>query len=154
MFQKLRAAGAVLILMIPVFFAGMHVASSQGTPKLHRYVIQVSRDDVEGMNLALGNAVNAKKLYDSRGEQFQVEIVAYGPGITMLREDKSPVKERIEEAKKAIPNLVLSMCGNAKAAAEKREGHAVTPLPGVGVVPAGVVRVAELEEQGWTYIRP
>jgi len=67
MFQKLRAAGAVLILMIPVFFAGMHVASSQGTPKLHRYVIQVSREDTEGMNLALGNAMNAKKLYDSRG---------------------------------------------------------------------------------------
>jgi hypothetical protein len=154
MLQKLRAFGAVFALMIPVFFAGMHVASSQNTTKLHRYVIQVSRDDMEGMNLALGNAMNAKKLYDSRGEQFQVEIVAYGPGIKMLREDQSPVKDRIDEAKKAIPNLVLSMCGNAKAAAERREGHPVTPLPGVGVVPAGVVRVAELEEQGWTYIRP
>ena len=30
----------------------------------------------------------------------------------------------------------------------------ITPLAGVGVVPAGVVRVAELQEQGWTYIRP
>jgi uncharacterized protein len=154
MLQKLRAFGVMFVLMIPAFFAGMHVASSQGTPKLHRYVIQVSRDDTESMNLALGNAMNAKKLYDSRGQQFQVEIVAYGPGILMLRDDKSPVKDRIEEAKKAIPNLVLSMCGNAKAAAERREGHPITPLPGVGVVPAGVVRVAELEEQGWTYIRP
>jgi intracellular sulfur oxidation DsrE/DsrF family protein len=106
------------------------------------------------MNLALANAVNAKNLYDKRGEQFQVEIVAYGPGITMFREDKSPVKDRIEEIKKAIPGIVLSMCGNAKAAAEKREGHEITPLAGVGVVPAGIVRVAELEEQGWTYIRP
>ena len=60
----------------------------------------------------------------------------------------------IEEAKKAVPNLVLSMCGNAKAGAEKREGHEIFPLPGVGVVPAGVVRVVELQEQGWTYIRP
>jgi len=154
MLHKLRVIGAVFILMIPAFFAGMHVASSQTSPKLHRWVIQVSREDTEGMNLALGNALNAKKLYDSRGEQFQVEIVTYGPGIKMFREDQSPVKDRIEEAKKAIPNLVLSMCGNAKAAAEKREGHPVTPLPGVGVVPAGVVRVAELEEQGWTYIRP
>jgi intracellular sulfur oxidation DsrE/DsrF family protein len=46
------------------------------------------------------------------------------------------------------------MCGNAKAAAEKREGHEITPLPTVGVVPAGIVRVAELEEQGYVYIRP
>lgn len=154
MFQKLRAVATVLILMIPAFFAGMHMASSQTNPKLHRYVIQVSRDDTEGMNLALNNAINAKKLYDSRGEQFQVEIVAYGPGILMLRDDKSPVRDRIVEAQKEIPNLVLSMCGNAKAGAERREGHPITPLPGVGVVPAGVVRVAELEEQGWTYIRP
>jgi uncharacterized protein len=154
MFRGLRAFIAMTVLMIPAFIAGMHSASSQDTPKLHRMVIQVSREDTEGMNLALGNAMNAKKLYDSRHEQFQVEIVAYGPGITMLREDKSPVKDRIEEAKKAIPGLVLSMCGNAKAAAERREGHEIIPLAGVGVVPAGVVRVAELQEQGWTYIRP
>ena len=152
MFKQFRHAFAVLFLMIPVFFAGMQVAQTQTPAKLHRFVIQVSREDAEGMNLALNNAMAAKRLYDSRGEQFQVEIVAYGPGITMLREDKSPVKERIEEAKKAIPGL--SMCGNAKAGAEKREGHEITPLPGVGVVPAGVVRVAELQEQGWTYIRP
>jgi intracellular sulfur oxidation DsrE/DsrF family protein len=154
MFKHIRTVAAIIALMVPVFFAGMHAALPQNSPKLHRYVIQVSRDDVEGMNLALGNAMNAKTLYDSRHEQFQVEIVAYGPGITMLRADKSPVKDRIEQVKKAIPGIVLSMCGNAKAAAEKREGHEITPLPGVGVVPAGVVRVAELEEQGWTYIRP
>jgi intracellular sulfur oxidation DsrE/DsrF family protein len=154
MFKGIRAIAAIVALMVPVFFAGMHAAQPQTPAKLHRMVIQVSRDDVEGMNLALGNAVNAKKLYDSRNEQFQVEIVAYGPGITMLRADKSPVKDRIEEVKKEVPGIVLSMCGNAKAAAERREGHEVIPLPGVGVVPAGVVRVAELQEQGWTYIRP
>ena len=96
----------------------MHTAQSQNTPKLHRMVIQVSREDTEGMMLALGNAINAKKLYDTRGEQFQVEIVAYGPGITMFRADKSPVKDRLAEVKKAIPGIVYSMCGNAKAAAE------------------------------------
>jgi intracellular sulfur oxidation DsrE/DsrF family protein len=154
MFKKFRAAIALIALAVPVFLAGMHTASSQNTPKLHKMVIQVSREDTEGMMLALGNAINAKKLYDQRGEQFQVEIVAYGPGITMFREDKSPVKERLAEAKKEIPGIVYSMCGNAKAAAEKREGHEVVPIAGVGVVPAGVVRVAELQEQGYIYIRP
>jgi hypothetical protein len=154
MFKFVRAFLAVAALAIPAFLAGMHTASSQNTPKLHKMVIQVSRDDMEGMNLALGNAVNANKLYTSRGEQFQVEIVAYGPGITMFRSDKSPVKDRLVEVKKEIPGIVYSMCGNAKAAAEKREGHEITPLPTVGVVPAGIVRVAELEEQGYVYIRP
>jgi intracellular sulfur oxidation DsrE/DsrF family protein len=154
MLKHFRTIAAILAFMVPVFLAGMQVAHPQNTAKLHRYVIQVSRDDMEGMNLALGNAINAKNLYDSRHEQFQVEIVAYGPGITMFRTDNSPIKDRIEAIQKQIPGIVLSMCGNAKAAAEKREGHEITPLPGVGVVPAGVVRVAELEEQGWTYIRP
>jgi len=67
----------------------------------------------------------------------------------MLREDKSPVKDPIAEAKKAIPGLVLSMCGNAKAAGERREGHEVVPIAGVQVVPAGILRVAELQEQGY-----
>lgn len=154
MFKGIRAFIALAVLAVPAVFFAVNTASSQNTPKLHRMVIQVSREDTEGMNLALGNAVNAKKLYESRGEQFQVEIVAYGPGITIFRDDKSPVKDRLEEVKKEIPGIVYSMCGNAKAAAERREGKEVVPIKGVGVVPAGVVRVAELEEQGWTYIRP
>jgi len=127
MFKGFRAAIAIAVLLVPAFLLGMHTAQSQNTPKLHRMVIQVSREDTEGMMLALGNAVNAKKLYDTRGEQFQVEIVAYGPGITMFRADKSPVKDRLAEVKKEIPGIVYSMCGNAKAAAERDSGvEAVT----------------------------
>jgi intracellular sulfur oxidation DsrE/DsrF family protein len=117
-------------------------------------VVQVSRDDAEGMNLALNNLLASKQLFDRENEPFQAELVAYGPGIAMLREDKSPVKDRIESARREIPDLVLSMCGNAKAGAEAREGHPIAPLPGVRVVPSGVVRVMQLQEQGWTYIRP
>ena len=154
MFKALRLAALAIVLMTPAYFAGLHSASSQGTPKLHKLALQVSRDEPEAFNLALGNAVNAKKYYDSKGEQLQVEIVAYGPGITMFRADKSPVKDRIAEVQKTVPGIVLSMCGNAKAAAEKREGHEITPLPGVQVVPAGIVRVVQLQEEGYAYARP
>src|SRR6476619_6065564 len=106
MFKAIRAFLAIAAFAIPAFLARMHTASSQNTPKVHRMVIQVSREDTEGMNLALGNAINAKHLYDTRGEQFQVEIVAYGPGITMFRADKSPVKDRLAEVKKEIPGIV------------------------------------------------
>jgi intracellular sulfur oxidation DsrE/DsrF family protein len=121
---------------------------------VHRMVVQVSRDDAEGMNFALNNLMASKQLFDREGEPFRAELVAYGPGIAMLRADTSPVKERIESARSAIPGLVLSMCGNAKAAAEASEGRPVPPLPGVGIVPSGVVRVLQLQEQGWAYIRP
>ena len=154
MFKGWKFVALMFAFMLPMALTNAPALLAQNTAKVHKLVIQVSREDTEGFNLALGNAVNYRNYYDSKHEQFQVEIVAYGPGITMLREDKSPVKDRIEEAKKAIPGLVLSMCGNAKAAAERREGHEVIPLAGVQVVPAGIVRVAELQEQGYAYARP
>ena len=134
--------------------SGAPVSAQQSSAKPHRLLLQIDSDDVQTMNIVLGNAMNAKKYYDEKGEKLEVEVVAYGPGITMLRQDKSPIKERIEEARTAIPGLALSMCNNAKMSAEKREGIQITPLPGVKVVPAGIVRVMELEEQGWTYVKP
>jgi intracellular sulfur oxidation DsrE/DsrF family protein len=122
--------------------------------KDHRLLLQIDTEDPQTVNMVMGNALNAKKYYDSKGEKLQVEIVAYGPGITMLRDDKSPVKDRIAELQKEIPGIALSMCNNAKMGAEKREGHAITPIAGVKVVPAGIVRVMELQEEGWSYVRP
>ena len=37
---------------------------------------------------------------------------------------------------------------------EKKEGHPIPIVPEAKVVTAGVVRLTELQEQGWTYIRP
>ena len=142
---------AVLSLLLA---SGPPAAAQQSTPKSHRLLLQINTDDLQTMNIVLGNAMNAKKYYDSKGEALQVEVVAYGPGISMLREDKSQVKDRIAEAKAAIPGMAFSMCNNAKMAAEKREGLTITPLAGVKVVPAGIVRVMELQEEGWTYVKP
>jgi len=153
MFKGWKFVALMFAFMLPMAIAQSPALLAQ-TGKVHKLVIQVSREDVEGMNLALGNAVNYKKYYDTKHEQTQIEIVAYGPGITIFREDKSPVKDRLAEVKKEIPNIVYSMCGNAKAAAEKREGHEIVPAKDVGVVPAGIVRVAELQEQGYVYARP
>ncbi len=127
--------------------------SAQQAPE-HKLVIQVSSADEGAMTVALGNAMNAKKYYDSKGEKFIVEIVTYGPGITMLRSDTSPVKARIVEARASIPDITLSMCANSKAGTEAREGKEIIPLPGVQIVPAGIVRVMELQEKGYSYARP
>ena len=49
------------------------------------------------MNLVLNNVANVMQYYHGKGEQAQIEVVAYGPGLNMLREDKSPVKERLTQ---------------------------------------------------------
>jgi intracellular sulfur oxidation DsrE/DsrF family protein len=51
-------------------------------------------------------------------------------------------------------SITFSACNNTKQAMEKREGHPITIISQAGLVPAGVVRIMELEEQGWSYVRP
>ncbi len=108
------------------------------------------------MNLTLNNVSNLTEYYNSKGEEVQIEVVAYGPGLNMLREDKSPVKDRIKRITQiSFPSTVnFSACGNTMKGMEKAEGHAIQIVPQASVVPAGVVRLSELQEQGWSYIRP
>ena len=151
-FSRLIAAlgGAVLGLGLVA-----SIATAADTPdRTHRLAIHVDSADPAIMTMALNNAMSAKRYYDSKGEKLEIEIVAYGPGITMLRADTSPVKEVLGKLQSSVPGAVLSMCGNAKAAAEKVEGHEVPVIQGARVVPAGVVRLMELQEQGWSYLRP
>jgi uncharacterized protein len=122
----------------------------------HRIAIQVSQNDPERMNLALTNSVNAIKYYSGKSESVAVEIVAYGPGLNMLREDTSPVKDRIKALKASSigSDIRFSACHNTQMAMEKREGHPIKIIPEATVVPAGIVRLTQLQEQGWSYIRP
>jgi uncharacterized protein len=120
----------------------------------HRVALQVSANDEGVMNLALNNASNLAEYYSARKEPVAIEIVAYGPGLHMLRQDTSPVKEHLAAVMSAVPAVVLSACNNTKRRMEKAEGKEIALLPGVRIVPAGVVRLIELQEQGWSYIRP
>jgi hypothetical protein len=63
----------------------------------HRIVIQVDQNDPDVMNLALNNARNVLEAYRAKNQDVDVEVVAYGPGLHMLRDDTSPVKDRIKE---------------------------------------------------------
>lgn len=106
------------------------------------------------MNLALNNATNVSTFYSGIGDPIEIEFVAYGPGLHMFREDTSPVKDRLKSIKESIPDIVFSACGVTKAAMEKAEGHPIALVAQARVVPAGVVRLTELQEAGWTYIKP
>jgi uncharacterized protein len=138
--------------------AGLLAVGSAGAEggKPHRVVIQVDQNDPDVMNLALNNAKSVLELYRDKNEDVDVEIVAYGPGLHMLRDDTSPVKDRIKQLYEvSFPSkIVFSACNNTKQGMEKREGHPITIIPQATIVPAGVVRIMELEEQGYSYVKP
>jgi uncharacterized protein len=120
----------------------------------HRLAIQVNQNDKAVMDLALNNAKNVIDYYKQKGETVAVEIVTYGPGLHMLRADTSPVKERIAPMSLENPNLAFIACGNTQANQSKAEGKSVTLISEAKVVPSGVVRLMELQKQGYAYIRP
>ena len=145
---------------LAAFVIALGLPASQGftadAARQHRVSIQVDQDDPAVMNLALNNAFNVIEYYRGKGEDVQVEVVTYGPGLNMLREDTSPVKDRIKQLKElSFPsNITFSACNVTKQGMEKREGHTITIIPQASLVPSGVVRLMELQEQGWSYVRP
>ncbi|WP_289153494.1 DsrE family protein [uncultured Salipiger sp.] len=121
--------------------------------KTHHVAIHVDQNDPHTLNMALNNARNLASYYEEQGDEVVIEMVAYGPGLHMLVDGKSPVKDRIETMSLELP-ITFSACANTIAGMEKRTGETVTLLDEAKVVPSGVVRLIELQEEGYAYIRP
>jgi uncharacterized protein len=128
---------------------------SEPTPSAqHKVAIQVNQNDKAAMDLALNNAKNIADYFKAKGETVAIELVAYGPGLHMLRSDTSPVKERISVMSLENPNMAFAACGNTQANQAKAENKPVTLMSEAKVTPSGVVRLMELQKQGYAYIRP
>ena len=122
--------------------------------KLHKLAIHVDEMKPETMNLALNNAQNVLDHFKALGQPVKVEIVAYGPGLHMLRDDTSPVKSRIAAMSLAEPDLTFVACENTRTNQSKQEGKAITLIPEAKSMPSGVVRLMELQADGYAYVRP
>ena len=124
--------------------------------KTHHVAFHVDQNDPDVMNQTLNNATNVIEYYRGKNEDVDVDIVTYGPGLHMLRADTSPVQDRIKRLKDMVfpGKIQFSACNNTKQGMEKAEGHAISILPDATIVPSGVVRLMELQEQGWSYVRP
>ena len=72
----------------------------------------------------------------------------------MLRGDTSPVKDRVGSMSREHKNVAFIACGNTQANQSKAEGKPVVLVAEAKVVPSGVVRLMELQKQGYAYLRP
>jgi intracellular sulfur oxidation DsrE/DsrF family protein len=154
-FRRATFAAIASVSLITAVSAAENT-KTQGSEKPHRVAIQVDQNDPAVMNLALNNATNVIEYYRAKGEDVDVDVVTYGPGLHMLRTDTSPVLDRIKSLKdSAFPSKIqFSACNNTKEGMEKKEGHPINVLSEAVIVPSGVVRLIELQEKGWSYVRP
>ena len=163
--NSVRAVAGVVALLIVAPPSGQAVAEQKqpakqvlkrpaADKKPHNLVLQVNVNDPATINLALNNATNVAQYYKDLGEKVTIEVVTFGPGLHMLRDDTSPVKARIKSIKEGNPAISFKACGNTQENMHKVENKEIPLIPEATVVKSGVVRVMELQEKGWTYVRP
>ena len=111
-----------------------------------RVVLQVSEADPAKWSLALNNAKNIQT--DLGATNVDIELVAYGPGIGMLKAD-SVVGNRVDEAIAAGVKVVA--CENTM---RNQKLSQVDMLNKISYVQSGVVEIMQRQQQGWAYIRP
>ena len=121
-------------------------ALAQDAAKRARVVVQVSEADPARWNLVLNNV---KNLQDDLGaNNVTIEIVAYGPGIGMLKFD-APTSSRVTDAAKA--GVLIQACENTM---RNQKLVRADMHPNVSYVPAGVTQIVKRQQEGWAYLRP
>ena len=143
----LRALFAALV-MLPLTFV-----PASGMEK-HKLALQISDNDPAKMNAVLNVAANVSKYYSDKGDEIEIQIVAFNAGLHMLRDDTTPVKPRLKSFKQGMPNVAFMACENTLEAMTKTEGKEPPLVENATRVKAGVVTLIELGEKGWTIVRP
>ena len=141
--QNIRWLFAVLITLLIT----INVEAAEDSH--HKLVIQVSSADQKAMVIALNNAVNVQKAYGM--DNVDIEIVAYGPGLAMLTANHK-LNKRVSSL--AQQDITFSACNNTMKKIAQKTGKKPKLTEGVQVVSAGVTRIIELQEAGYSYIRP
>ena len=79
-----------------------------------KVALHVNFDDPERLNYVLNNAENIYQYYRQQGKKIEIRIITHGPGLHMLRQDTSPVKERIAGMAAAQEGLGFYACTNTQ----------------------------------------
>lgn len=136
-FAALLAGAAALVPL---------AALAQKKDERYKVVLQVSDADPAKWNLALNNANNIR--HDLGKDNVEIEIVAYGPGLAMLKAD-SKVAPRLAQALDS--SIGLMACENTMRNTKTTKEQMYS---GIAYVDAGVVHIMKRQREGWAYIRP
>jgi intracellular sulfur oxidation DsrE/DsrF family protein len=134
------------VLAAALVCAALLPGGAQAQTDRQKVVLQVSDADPVKWNLALNNARNLQT--DLGRDRVEVEIVAYGPGLEMLKAE-SKVSARLAQA--IDSNIGLMACENTMRNTKVSKDDM---YHGIRYVPAGVVHIVKRQREGWAYLRP
>ena len=107
------------------------------------------------IDLALNNATNVAQYYKEIGEKVERSRWLLSDRASICCE-MTPRPSRRGSRRMSLSNPAISFaaCGNTRENMSKAENKDIPLIPEAKVVKSGVMRVMELEEQGWTYVKP
>jgi intracellular sulfur oxidation DsrE/DsrF family protein len=154
---------ASIVLAIGIF-AGWIAHDGQGDARLSalqlyarhmddgKVILHLSSASPDRLKVALDEATELAQTRDHSGHLVQVELVANGAGLALVRADLSPYADRIAALRRAHVNVRFVACDNTITIL-RQQGEDVTLLPGVDVAPTAVDQIMMRLQQGWAYIR-
>lgn len=145
-FRGMAAAFALALSFASSGALAVEAPAPQASAEKHKVVFQVSEGEPKTWNLALNNAKNVQQ--ELGAQNVDIEIVAYGPGIGMLKFD-SLVASRIDQA--AGDGVKIVACVNTMTTLKLTKDDM---LASIGYVRAGVIELMKKQKEGYAYIRP
>ena len=139
--KRRTAIAALAAALLP-----LQVFAQQKPRDKYRVVFQVSDNDPARWNLALNNARNVQE--DLGKDNVRIEIVAYGPGLAMLKAE-SPVAGGLAGAMDSSVGLIACENTMTELKLDKADMYG-----GIAYVHAGVSHIMKRQREGWAYIRP
>ena len=115
----------------------------------HKIVLQLSDNDPKKQGLVISVANNLMKFYDP--DKVAVEIVAFGPGIDLLRPE-NPNRKLVESL--VAQGARVDICLNTVDTLERDTGKRPEYISAATPVQVGVAQILLLTENGYTLVRP
>src|SRR5882757_4879086 len=146
----LRAILAALLIVAAAPIARAQQAPLQDKPFAeHKIVLQLSDNDPKKQGLVISVANNLMKFYDP--DKVAVEIVAFGPGIELLRPE-NPNRKLVESL--VALGARVDVCLNTVDTLERETGKRPDYIAAATPVQVGVAQILFLTENGYTLVRP
>ena len=131
-------------LLLLIMFAGL-TNSAFAQQKQHRIVFDFTKGDTASFSTMMRQLTNiTKATTDSK-----LEVVCYGPGLDLLMNEKTTVRQQIEEFQ-AKHNVVFAAC---EASMQRRGIVKSQLLPIVVTVPLASLEISSKQQEGWSYMK-
>jgi intracellular sulfur oxidation DsrE/DsrF family protein len=146
---RVSVIAALLALILPSGARAQQVPLQDKPFAEHKIVLQLSDNDPHKQALVISVANNLLKFYDP--DKVAIEVVAFGPGIDLLRSE-NPSRKQVESL--IAQGVRFDVCLNTVDTIERESGRRPDIMPAATPVQVGVGQILLLTENGSTLVRP